>query len=74
MVSIDDFGTGYSSLAALNRLAIREIKVGRAFVAGLLSDMGGCASARAVIAGSDNHWNGYGKLSSATRRRQAGAH
>jgi diguanylate cyclase (GGDEF)-like protein/PAS domain S-box-containing protein len=49
-VGIDDFGTGYASLAALNRLAIREIKIDRALVAGLPADPGGRAIVRAVIA------------------------
>jgi EAL domain-containing protein (putative c-di-GMP-specific phosphodiesterase class I) len=37
-------------LAALNRLAIREIKIDRALVAGLPADPGGRAIVRAVIA------------------------
>lgn len=37
-VSIDDYGTGYSSLAYLNDLPADELKIDRAFTAGLLQD------------------------------------
>jgi diguanylate cyclase (GGDEF)-like protein/PAS domain S-box-containing protein len=49
-VGIDGFGTGYSSFAAIQGLAVRELKIDRSFVAGLPGDVGGCAVARAVIA------------------------
>jgi EAL domain-containing protein (putative c-di-GMP-specific phosphodiesterase class I) len=35
VVSIDDFGAGFTSLAHLSSLAVRELKLDRAFIAGL---------------------------------------
>jgi EAL domain-containing protein (putative c-di-GMP-specific phosphodiesterase class I) len=34
-VSIDDFGTGFSSLSYLQRMPINEVKIDRAFIAGV---------------------------------------
>jgi len=49
-VGIDAFGTGYSALAAVDRLALREFKIDRSFVARLPQDPAGCLIARAAIA------------------------
>ena len=49
MLSLDDFGTGYSSLAYLHRLPVREVKIDKSFVQGLLEPDSEAAS-EALIA------------------------
>jgi diguanylate cyclase (GGDEF)-like protein len=49
VLSLDDFGTGYSSLAYLHRLPVREVKIDKSFVQGLL-DPSSEAASEALIA------------------------
>ncbi len=47
--SIDDYGTGYSSLAYIKQLAVNELKIDRAFVAGMEADQRNAAIVRSTI-------------------------
>jgi diguanylate cyclase (GGDEF)-like protein len=48
-LSLDDFGTGHSSLAYLKRLPLDEVKIDRAFVAGMADDENDAVIVRSTI-------------------------
>ena len=48
-ISLDDFGTGYSSLSYLKRLPVKEVKIDRTFVAGLLDNESDAAIVRSTV-------------------------
>ena len=48
-LSLDDFGTGHSSLAYLKRLPLDEVKIDRAFVAGIVGDLNDMLIVRSTI-------------------------
>jgi len=48
-ISVDDFGTGYSSLSYLAKFPISTLKIDKAFVNGLASDLNSQSIARAII-------------------------
>ena len=48
-LSLDDFGTGHSSLAYLKRLPLDELKIDRAFVAGIAGDENDAMIVRSTI-------------------------
>ncbi|MGE0385904.1 MAG: putative bifunctional diguanylate cyclase/phosphodiesterase [Gammaproteobacteria bacterium] len=49
-IALDDFGVGFSSLSYLKRFPIDELKIDRAFVAGLPADPSDVAIARTILA------------------------
>lgn len=49
LTSMDDFGTGYSSLRHLQKLAVDELKIDRAFVTSLPDNLQNVAIVRSII-------------------------
>lgn len=49
-IAIDDFGTGYSSLSYLKRLPVDSVKIDRAFISGLGTELSDTAIVQAVVA------------------------
>lgn len=47
--SIDDFGTGFSSLSLLRELSIKQIKIDRSFVSGMLTKKADYAIVKSII-------------------------
>ena len=48
-LAIDDYGTGYSSLAYLRRLPVRELKLDKSFVMGMMGDKSDALIVRSTI-------------------------
>jgi diguanylate cyclase (GGDEF)-like protein len=48
-LSLDDFGTGYSSLLRLQSLPVREVKIGRSFLAAMAADTASVGIVRTLI-------------------------
>ena len=48
-LSLDDYGTGHSSLSYLKRLPLDEVKIDRAFVAGIVGDTNDALIVRSTI-------------------------
>jgi EAL domain-containing protein (putative c-di-GMP-specific phosphodiesterase class I) len=55
-ISVDDFGTGYSSLTFLQRVAVHEVKLDRAFVSHVTSS----ASAATIVRATTDLAHGLG--------------
>jgi EAL domain-containing protein (putative c-di-GMP-specific phosphodiesterase class I) len=48
-LSVDDFGTGYSSLSRLRKIPVDTLKIDRAFIANVDSDLENLEVVRAII-------------------------